>query len=232
MTFLEFKKLVTISWEEICREIFHRHGDRIRIKKEDKVVENLMKIFNATLAISNRKGFQAMSMRDLSRESGLSMGALYSYVPGKEDLVELIQTQGTQTVFHVLTGQIAGTEGTREKLRRAIQTHIYLSEVMQPWFYFSYMEAKNLTREQQKEAIEGELFTERVFTELFEEGNREGVFAVANPLLASSAVKALLQDWYLKRWKYRQRKITVDDYSRFVIEFIESYINPERKRGG
>ena len=37
-------------------------------------VKNLVKIFKATLKLANRKGFHAMSLRDLCAESGMSMG--------------------------------------------------------------------------------------------------------------------------------------------------------------
>ena len=43
-------------------------------------------------------GFQAMTLRSLSRESGLSMGALYNYFSSKEDLLKIIHSYGSQTV--------------------------------------------------------------------------------------------------------------------------------------
>jgi hypothetical protein len=36
--------------------------------------------------------------------------------------------------------------------------------------------------------------------------------------------KALLQDWYLKRRKYRDQGVGVDDYAVFVRDVIESYL--------
>ncbi|MCP3955406.1 MAG: helix-turn-helix transcriptional regulator, partial [Desulfobacterales bacterium] len=62
--------------EDICRDIFHKNRKTIKIKKEAVVVKNLVTIFQATLKLSNEKGFHAMSLRDLSRETKLSMGAL------------------------------------------------------------------------------------------------------------------------------------------------------------
>ena len=52
------------------------------------------------------------------------------------------------------------------KLRAAILTHLYLSEAMQPWFYFSYMEAKNLAQPEQDLAVESELYTEKIFEDI------------------------------------------------------------------
>ena len=99
-----------------------------------------------------------------------------------------------------------------------------MTEVMHKWFYFSFMEAKNLEKEQQKKSIEGELATEQIFIDILEQGNREKLFHVENPVLTASVIKAMLQDWYVKRWKYARRQIMVDEYYEFVIDFIKSAI--------
>ena len=67
MNYAEFQKQVSLSRQDIYREVFAENRNTIRVKKEGTVVKNLERIFNATLKISNKKGFQAMSMRDLSR---------------------------------------------------------------------------------------------------------------------------------------------------------------------
>lgn len=42
--------------------------------------------------------------------------------------------------------------------------------------------------------------------------------------LVASVIKAMLQDWYLKRWKYKNRKVLVDEYADFVIYVAESIL--------
>ncbi len=224
MRYAEFKKLVALSREEICREIFGENRDRIKVKKEEVAVRNLVKIFDATLAISNKKGFHAMSLRDLSAETGLSMGALYSYFGSKEELLDMIQIQGRRISGKVLLEQIDEALTPEERLRQAVYCHLYLSEALFPWFYFSYMEARNLDREHQNRAIEGELFTERIIKDILDDGIHGEVFSVPDTLLTAAVIKSMLQDWYLKRWKYTRRRISVEDYAQFVINFIESFI--------
>ena len=96
MIYSEFKKMVNISKEEISEQILENHRDSIKVKKEKKVIENLIKIIDATLDICSKKSFQAMSIRDLSAASGLSRGALYSYFTSKEELLVLILSQGRE----------------------------------------------------------------------------------------------------------------------------------------
>jgi len=209
--------------EDMSRELFQGNRETIKIKKEGVAVKNLVKILNAALNLSNEKGFAAMSLRDLSAAAGLSMGALYTYFTSKEELLHMIQRQ-SNVVAQVLLDQIKGIDNPRMKLRRVIQAHLYLSEVMQQWFYFAYMEAKNLAKEEQKKAIESELLTEKILIDIMKEGQEKGVFKAANIELTGAVIKAMLQDWYLKRWKYARRKVTVEKYAAFLVDLIESYL--------
>ncbi|MBW1989020.1 MAG: TetR family transcriptional regulator [Deltaproteobacteria bacterium] len=227
LTLAQFKNLVNVSKKQICEEIFAENADKIKVKKPERVVKNLARIFDATLSISNAKGFQAMSLRDLSEGSGLSMGALYSYFTSKDELVSMIQEQGRRITTRVLTDQVTAADGPADQLKAAIVGHLYLSEVMQPWFYFSYMEAKNLPKKQRKEAIASELAAESLFVRILEQGRRQGVFRETDPRLTAAAIKAVLQDWYLKRWKYRSRKVTVENYARFVLDWVERFLAPD-----
>ena len=223
MKFAEFQQVVHLSRQDIYRETFLENRKSIRVKKEMTAIKNLGLIFDTTLRISNKKGFQAMTMRDLSRESGLSMGALYSYFSSKEELLEMLQRQGRTVTKRILEKIISAEKDPFAKLRAAIQTHIYLSEVMHPWFYFSYMEAKNLKDGEGKKAMASELYTEKILANILKQGKVEGVFLVSDPQLTASIIKAMLQDWYLKRWKYTKRKISVDRYTQLVLAFVEAY---------
>ena len=223
-----FKNIVCLSMEDLSRDLFLGNRDSIKIKKEGVAVRNLEKILNAALTLSNQKGFAAMSLRDLSREAGLSMGALYTYFTSKEELLHMIQRQRV-VVMQVLVDQIEGIKDPRIKLKRAIQAHLFLSEILREWFYFSYMETKNLGKEEHRKAIESELFTEMLFVDILREGQKIGVFKEVNTDLLGAVIKAMLQDWYLKRWKYARRKTSVEKYADFLVELVESYLlSPQR----
>ncbi len=223
LKFETFKGLVSLSMEDLCREHFLVNRESIKIKKEGVAVKNLVKIFNAALTISNEKGFAAMSLRDLSAQAGLSMGALYTYFSSKEELLQMIQRQ-ISVVIQVLLDQIEGIDDPRSKLKRVIQSHLFLSEVMQPWFYFAYMETKNLAKQEHKKAIEAELATEKLLIDIMKEGQDKGVFKVVNMELTGAVIKAMLQDWYLKRWKYARRNVSVEKYAAFVVDLVETYL--------
>jgi TetR/AcrR family transcriptional regulator, cholesterol catabolism regulator len=223
LKFEAFKGLVSLSMEGLCRDLFLDNRENIKIKKEGVAVKNLMRILEAALTLSNEKGFAAMSLRDLSAKAGLSMGALYTYFASKEELLQMIQRQST-VVVRVLIEQLEGIEDPRTKLKRVIQAHLFLSEVMQPWFYFAYMETKNLAKQEHKKAIEAELATEKLLIDIMKEGRDNNVFKAVNLELTGAVIKAMLQDWYLKRWKYARRNVSVEKYAAFVVDLIETYL--------
>ena len=106
MNFAEFQKQVRLSKEDICRDVYAKNRKSIRVKKESTVVKNLERIFSAALKIGNKRGFQAMSMRDLGRETNLSMGALYSYFSSKEALLAMLQHQRRTLTKRILNENI------------------------------------------------------------------------------------------------------------------------------
>ena len=62
-----FKVDLSLSKEDICRELYRQNLDKIRIKKEAVAVRNLVRIIDSTLRLANSKGFHAMTLRDLNR---------------------------------------------------------------------------------------------------------------------------------------------------------------------
>lgn len=227
--FDKFKKKNTLSVETICRDFFNNNQGSLKIKKEAVVVKNLETIITTALRLSSEIGFQTMTLRDLSRESGLSMGALYNYFSSKDDLLRIIHTYGMQTVETVLADAVAGETDPHAKLQNIIRAHLYLSEIMQQWFTFFFMETKNLKQEDRKIPTESELYTEQVIADILDEGNKSGIYAVKDTLLTAAMIKALLQDWYLKRWKYARRKVSIDSYLAFILEAIEAIILIKRR---
>ncbi|MCC5809969.1 MAG: TetR/AcrR family transcriptional regulator [Ectothiorhodospiraceae bacterium] len=221
--FRQFSEEVNAWQPSLLREVFQQHQHQIRVKKEAVAVERLELIFRTALDISNRQGFRAMSVRDLSEATGISMGALYSYIDSKESLLDMILSYGACAAGWAM--RVPDSVGSaRERLRWILRAHLYLSEVMLPWFFFSYMETRHFSRQFRRQAIGSELWTEHLVADCLRDGNERGEFNVEDPELTAALIKPLLQDWYLKRWKYRQRDIDVERYTSTVLDFVEAYV--------
>lgn len=199
--------------EALCRAMLSRHPETIRTRKPSIAVPRLARIVIAVLEISNRKGFQAMGMRELSAASGLSMGALYGYFDSKETLLRMILAEVAAAVDDTLgAAPEALRADPKAHLLWLIEAHVRLTEAMLPWFTFAFMEAKTFPPAERRMAVASEERSEAWFAEVIERGIADGVFHPATPAILPSLIKPLLQDWYVKRSKYRRRHVTLPAY--------------------
>jgi hypothetical protein len=85
------------------------------------------------------------------------------------------------------------------------------------------MEVKNMSPGEKEKTVASELHTDQIFADILMEGQTAGLFLNRDPRQSAGGIKALLQDWYVKRWKHARRKTDVDDYADFVVEFVMAY---------
>ena len=209
--------------EALCRHILERHRDTITVKKPDFALRKLKVIITAALELSNLKGFQVMSLRDLSSASGVSMGGLYAYFDTKDTLLKMILSEVTDAVQRTLSTPPPEVYGDPvAHLNWLIDAHVRMTEEMLPWFTFSFMEAKNFPRAARQKAVDSEELTERYIADVLNEGIASHVFRSDTSPLLAALIKPLLQVWYVKRTKYQRRAVPIDTYISTVQTLILS----------
>ena len=218
--FDQFQTMTPLNGETIWTYLVERHAERIGVKRRKPALENMEKIFGATFRLANEVGFRAMSLRDLCRETGLSMGGLYGYIEGKDQLAEMIEDVVRQTTYE-LPRMFAHIEAPLERLESLVRGTIYLSEILQPWFYFVYMDSRVLHVDQRNMAKNSELSIQTLIAQMLGELRP---LPEGNTTLLAAHVVALFQDWYLKRWKYRAAKVGVDEFADSVLLFLGSHL--------
>ncbi len=217
------------STEALCARILERHRDVVRVQKPRVAIANLARIIEATLKLSNRQGFHATSLRDLSEASGISMGGLYSCFDNKTTLLLMILGEVSATVSEVLGAppeEVVASPSAH--LRWLVDTHVRLTEAMQPWFAFAYMEAKSFPSNARCMAVDSEAATEEIFADVLRRGVANGDFEISDITLTASLIKPLLQDWYVKRAKYRRRNTTIAAYVDAVCAIVEAAVARRR----
>ncbi len=204
--------------ETFWSSVFAMYRDKIQIKNPQIAIGNLEKIFSATFKLANSKGFQAMSLRDLSGETGISMGGLYAYIGSKNDLASVIEG-----VLSKYIDQIAGELMNEDldpvaRLRAIIYGEIFMMQSLSPWYYFCYMELKGLDKEQQQQALELELRFDDLLVNAIQAGVEMGQFECEKPELLASSITAQLQQWHLKQWKFRMKDVSMEDCAAHIID--------------
>nr|WP_232429673.1 MULTISPECIES: helix-turn-helix domain-containing protein [unclassified Janthinobacterium] len=222
--FAQFQTMTPLNGDNIWSYILDRHAERIGVKRRKPALENLERIFGATFRLANDVGFRAMSLRDLCRETGLSMGGLYGYISGKDQLAEMIE----DVVCHAtreMPPVFGNVEVPLDRLEALVRASIYLSEILQPWFYFVYMDSRVLQVEQRSMAKNSEMYVQNLIAGIIDEIEPR---PAGNSTLLAAHCLSLFQDWYVKRWKYRAGKVHVDDFADSVVLVVRSYLG----RGG
>src|SRR2546423_3832841 len=71
-----------------------------------------------------KKGYEGASMRDLSRESGMSLAGLYHYFESKERLLYLIQKHTFSTIVQRLKTRLEDVSIAEDRIRVFILNHL------------------------------------------------------------------------------------------------------------
>ncbi len=84
----------------------------------------LGEILDHATAVFCDKGYDAASMRDLSRATGMSLAGLYYYFESKEKLLYLIQKHAFKTILAGLRKGLEGVSDPEQRVRVFIQNHL------------------------------------------------------------------------------------------------------------
>lgn len=218
-----FKRVWLLEGEPLWERVFAVHHERMQIKNGKTALRNLQKIFTCTFRLANSQGFHSMSLRDLSRETQISMGGLYAYIGSKSDLASAIESVVRQTIDDVMSDLSMHKLDPYKHLKAVLHADLYMNDIMHQWYYFCFIEAKGLDKEQRESATRMEQrFDERLQT-IFENGIEAGVFDYdGNTALLAASATAMLQQWYLKRWKFQHHQVQITEYADFIFQHILS----------
>lgn len=81
-------------------------------------------LVDVAMATFAQHGFHATSMRDLSRNSGMSLAGIYHYVRSKHELLFLIQDRCFKDVQAGAEAAVAGAGTAEDRVRAFIKHHV------------------------------------------------------------------------------------------------------------
>ena len=210
---------------DLILNVVRQNRNIVRVKNERLAVRNLRTILEATISLSIEMGFAVMSVRDLSRKTGFSMGALYSYFREKDQLLDMIRQIIADLCARYLEPDPDPAMTPDEKLEHVVRTHLLLTTILRPWFYVLYMEVRHLTEDEKQKTLDATMRAEMRILRCIEEGITTGVFrSDCDAQLTSAAIKAMLQDWYVKQGLYRTRQVSIQDYGSFIMDMVRGWM--------
>lgn len=222
-----------LQGESLYATVFKRNSEFVQTQKARFAVANLEKILTATFDVSATSGFDRMSLRDLSRQTGMSMGSIYSCISKKEDIAlmiaDIVRLSSELTRQHAMQ-----SDSLWSKIEESIRFHLYASTLLQPWYFFLYFETRCLPETQQRESKQIELDGIKSFEAQIQAGVDAGEFHTNDARMAANTIVVLLQDWYLKPWKtlspwksnisIEQQEKQINNYSQSIIELVRKLL--------
>jgi TetR/AcrR family transcriptional regulator, cholesterol catabolism regulator len=160
------------------------------------------------------RGFEAASIRDISRATGVSLSGLYYYFESKQKLLYLIQNNTFTYVLERLLARLEGILDPETRLRILVQNHI-------EYFLSHPSEMKVLSHEE--EALEAP-YREEVASikrryyalarEIFDSLVEEGAVTSLNPRIA------VLSLFGMMNWVYKWHNPKIDPSAQELTDAI------------
>lgn len=179
------------------------------------------KVRAAALRLFARQGFAAVSMRQIAKEVGVQVGALYSYTPDKQTLLFDLMRGHMEALLAARDGEAAGAD-PRADLDGFTRFHIRYHLARPDAVFISYMELRNLTPEnftaleRLRQSYEGQV------QDILDRGVATGVFRVADTKIASLAIIAMLTG--LTTWYREDGRLPLDEIERIYVQMVRGAV--------
>jgi AcrR family transcriptional regulator len=177
-----------------------------QIKNPDLVERRREQLIAAATKIFIEKGYDKTSVRDISRESGLSMGNLYDYIGAKEDILYLVHQHIIQTiyrsVFDIAENEIeTGLTDIIDLIENALREAFNFQDQI----IMLYRESGSLRDELLKPILRLEQEYIQMFKRLLDKANEAGLYKIQDTDFVANLIVYLISFLALRRWNLRGR---------------------------
>lgn len=155
-------------------------------------------------------GFEAMKLRDLAADVGITAGSLYNYITQKEDFLFQLMTEIMDAVRADVAVEMDGVTDPAERLRRYIAFHLnwHISRRME--VSIGTMELRSLSPEHYDIIVGYREEYQGVLTDILQDGQDAELWNVADVKIATYAIIAMLTgiaNWYRADGPYTHEEL-------------------------
>lgn len=187
-------------------------------------------LLSAAARLMERDGSQAVSMQAVATEAGVSVGLIYRYFGGKDDLLlavilNVLDSFATRVPEAV---EAAGPDPVH-RLAAAFRSYCEVIDEYRHAAVLTYRETKSLTDEGRNRLKELEVLTSEPLRTVVRDGIEQGVLEADDPDLVAYDLLLLAHAWALKHW-YFERTLGFDEYVARQTALVLRSIVPSRHR--
>jgi AcrR family transcriptional regulator len=185
-----------------------------------RVSSRRRQVLDAAVKAMGRTGFHQMSMQDLAAEAEVSVGLLYKYFGGKEDLL-LATIVRILDVFRDQLAPVIDAAGDDvvDQLTAGVRRYIQIVDENLDGVVLTYRESRTLGAPGRTQIKDLEIATAAPLRAVIEAGIGRGVFRRVDVDLTVFDIMLLAHGWALKHWHFGPT-YTLDEYIALQIGHV------------
>jgi len=181
------------------------------------------KIKSVSIRLFHKKGYFATGVSDIAKGCGIRKASIYYHYPTKEDiLLDIFMTTMTELESHLIDS-IAHANGSEEKLRAAIRSHILFHIDRQKEVIIADSELRGLSPENYQTMIQMRDQHESHFQTLIKQGMEAGFLAEGDVRILSYAILTMctaVATWFSAKGRLPKEDI-ICIYENFILNGLK-----------
>lgn len=187
-------------------------------------------VLDAAVVVMQRTGFHQMSMQALADEANVSVGLIYKYFGGKEEILLATIVDILEQFRDRLTPAMdtAGSDPV-ERLASGFLRYVQIVDENLDAVALTYRESRTLDQRGRDTLKELEVSTSAPLREALADGVAAGLMNELDVDLMAFDLMMIAHGWSLKHWHFAP-KFTAETYARAQLRFVlESIVAPAHR---
>ncbi len=205
--------------------------DPDRAARQARTQQRSRQLLAAAARVMEREGSQAVSMQAVAAEAEVSVGLIYRYFGGKDELL-LAVILGVLDDFATTVPaavDVAGDDPV-ERLAAAFRAYCEVIDRHRHATLLTYRESKSLHAAGRARIKQREVETSQPLVEVLREGIEVGVLRPVEAELVAYNLLLTAHAWALKHW-YFERTLGFEDYVRSQLSLVlHGLLQPRQRR--
>jgi AcrR family transcriptional regulator len=187
-------------------------------------------LLQAAARLMEHDGSEAVSMQAVAEEAGVSVGLIYRYFGGKDDLLLAVIVDVLDSFADAVPAAVAAAGADPvHQLVAAFRAYCTVIDERRHAAVLTYRESKTLSAAGRRRIKDLEVATSEPLREILRDGIAGEVFRSVDVDLVSYNLLLLAHAWALKHW-YFERTLSLDDYVREQTALALAALIPPRRR--
>ncbi|MBE9375982.1 TetR/AcrR family transcriptional regulator [Saccharopolyspora sp. HNM0983] len=188
-------------------------------------------LLDAAATLMEREGFQGVSMQALAEEAEVSVGLIYRYFGGKDELLLAVIVDVLDTISTRVPEAVAAAgDDPVEEVAAAFRAYCEVVDERRHAAVLTYRESRALSSQGRVKIKAMEVASTEPLRAALHRGTAAGLLVDLDADLVAHDLVLMAHGWALKHW-YLEQKLDLGEYvAKQTALLLGSLVEPRRKR--